>query len=204
MEARLVDTGPICYYGPDGLTWRPCRTWQLPFDAGHMSIVTEIGEGKSITNAAEDIVRSLTAAYPDTTVIEHWPACTGVPAEEHYDEVELDGDGELHWQRFKTELLKELLPGLDETRPIGPAVNGEWISAENPFPYMVEPSFWQAVTTVETVDAAPACPDCGGTDLRPYETRLAPPKGQKKPIIQPGTICWQCRLFRPTVDKAES
>jgi hypothetical protein len=60
------------------------RVWETP--EGHLAVVTETGEGVSVTNAAASIWPALAVRFPGAlTVIEHWPASQSPGTGEHYD-----------------------------------------------------------------------------------------------------------------------
>lgn len=110
QHARLIDTGPICYPSPAGLAWRKCRTW-ITADGIALSVVSELpgDEGKSVTNAAEQIATSLRGTRPgyQVRVIEHYPADSSGP--ERYAEQLLDDDGTVSWRPVEEAELLELL-----------------------------------------------------------------------------------------------
>lgn len=69
--------------------WAYFRVWQTT--AGHLAIVTDLGAGVSVTNAAEYIHRELAADYPgELVLIEHYPPSAG---REHatWDQVTVTG-----------------------------------------------------------------------------------------------------------------
>lgn len=62
----------------------------------YYAVVTELGDGMSITNAAEEVATAIDALYPQRTdqmtVIEHYPAASGC-GPEHFDLVAFAGPG---------------------------------------------------------------------------------------------------------------
>jgi hypothetical protein len=65
-----------------------------------LAIVSQTDLGASITNAAEDIHAALSGEFgAELVVLEHCPAGSGAPAEEHLDQVALDGQVP-RWRRI--------------------------------------------------------------------------------------------------------
>jgi hypothetical protein len=62
----------------------------------YYAVVTELGDGMSVTNAAEEVAAAVDALYPARTdrmtVIEHYPAASGC-GPEHFDLVAFAGEG---------------------------------------------------------------------------------------------------------------
>src|SRR3954466_8099191 len=60
----------------------------------YYAVVTELGDGMSVTNAAEEVAAAVDALYPartdQMTVIEHYPAASGCGSE-HFDLVAFAG-----------------------------------------------------------------------------------------------------------------
>jgi hypothetical protein len=124
LGACLVDTGPICYSTPEGLTWRPCRTWRHPDMT--VSIVTEIGDGPSAAEYPDRIMLALAQVHgPSFRYVDH----------------HMTGDNDLYVERYRLldvvirsavihsrTLWRLLGTELDTTRPTGPVVNGVWPS----------------------------------------------------------------------------
>ena len=76
----------------------------------HVAVITERGDGPSITNAVRDIQAKLAREYPDhvVDVVEHYPAQPGMvgPAyAEHFDLVTDPWTDEQHWRRLPPEEL---------------------------------------------------------------------------------------------------
>jgi hypothetical protein len=66
---------------------------------GVLAVVTELGQGVSITNAIADIWQALKMAYQeDLWLIEHWPASQAPESGEHLDAVIVDRQQPL-WAR---------------------------------------------------------------------------------------------------------
>lgn len=116
--SRLVRDELFTYPGLGG--WpatRRIRMWLTPPDAtgpGHfVAVLTEAGEGTSITNAAETIAAELAREYPQEyiEIIEHYPVGAGVDPVEHFDEVMVCTSGP-KWRRRDTAELARRLPGL--------------------------------------------------------------------------------------------
>jgi len=83
----------------DSPVTRRLRVW-LDGTGGLIAVVTEAGTGTCITDAAAEIHQQLTRAeYPSQRVrlFEHWPADTDEGSDEQFDEVLLDGAGEVTW-----------------------------------------------------------------------------------------------------------
>ena len=128
--AQLVDTGPVYYMGPDGLTGRPCRTWAVRHPdgvVGAVSVVTEIGPGKSVTNAAEDVVTGLWKTRGESwagrlMVVEHYPADTDP---ERYAVYEHDRGRFTGFRYLPADELHALVPEAEliRTEPAGPVAD---------------------------------------------------------------------------------
>ena len=110
MHPTLIRDEPTWgYLPPNGIpTNRRLRVWRT--DVGRLvAVITEDGDGTSITNAAAQVAAQIAAQYPDdvTTIIEHYPP-TGDgrgPHAEHFDEVRImaatpDGKLEPQWRRL--------------------------------------------------------------------------------------------------------
>lgn len=100
---RLLHSEPRWFYprtssrigGHAGLT-----VWEC-IDESLLAVVTETGEGISVTNGAEDIWRELVRQYGEAfTVLEHWPAGAGAAEEEHLDQVVVPMFGPPSWRRI--------------------------------------------------------------------------------------------------------
>lgn len=60
------------------------RVWRA--GDGYFAVVTELGTGRSVTNAAQAIRAALAAEYGEPlTLAEHWPAAQAPEAGEHVD-----------------------------------------------------------------------------------------------------------------------
>jgi hypothetical protein len=100
-EFDLVrDDDTWAFRDADGaLVTRRLRVW-LDGNGGLIAVVTEAGTGTCITDAAAQVHHHLTAVeYPGqrVRVFEHWPADTDEGADEQFDEVLVDGVGEVSW-----------------------------------------------------------------------------------------------------------
>lgn len=75
--------------------WAHVRVWETP--AGHLAVVTGLGEGVSVADAGEFIHRELAAGYPgELVLIEHCPPSPG--RDYHtWDQVTVTG-GTVHWR----------------------------------------------------------------------------------------------------------
>lgn len=108
------------YPSPTGPASRRLRMWDLglPTPRYLMAVITEAGQGMSITNAAVQIKAALAAEYPEDwlEIIEHWPAGTGCDPAEHYDQVAVLPFMGPQWRRLDTADLAGYLPGLDERK----------------------------------------------------------------------------------------
>ena len=83
----------------DSPVTRRLRVWR-DGTGGLIAVVTEAGTGTCITDAAAEIHQQLTRVeYPSQRVrlFEHWPADTDEGSDEQFDEVLLDGAGEVTW-----------------------------------------------------------------------------------------------------------
>lgn len=78
---------------------RRLRVW-ADDGARVVAVVTEAGDGMSITNAAEQVWKAITAIYPgkDVTIIEHYPTDSGCGGE-HFDQVRMTASGPA-WTRL--------------------------------------------------------------------------------------------------------
>jgi hypothetical protein len=105
MLRSLADAAPIA----DDPAWRydssvaagygvaRLRAWRA-MDGQVVAIVTESGEGASVTNSAEHIHRALLERFgPGTVVIEHYLAGDGVDPAEHFHQVSTV-KGAAHWR----------------------------------------------------------------------------------------------------------
>jgi hypothetical protein len=122
----LISTRPIRYPSFDGRdTWRPCRVWMLD-DGSFTAIVTEIGDGTSVTNQAEAVAAAVRKTYPDAQVIEHYRANEGTDTAEHYSEILHRPGRQAIWRHCPTSELTARLGDLTTNYPIGPVVDGHW------------------------------------------------------------------------------
>jgi hypothetical protein len=88
--------------GPAGYGVAGLRTWETSDPETLVCVVTELSEGISVTNAAEDIAEALARCYPDhrLLVVEHWPAGAGADPAEHLDQVHVPRGGRPVWRRL--------------------------------------------------------------------------------------------------------
>ena len=96
----IRDDGTWAFHdADDSPVTRRLRVW-LDGTGGLIAVVTEAGTGTCITDAAAQIHHQLTTVeYPDHRIrlFEQWPADTDEGADEHFDEVLVDGSGEVTW-----------------------------------------------------------------------------------------------------------
>jgi hypothetical protein len=75
------------------------RVWET--SDGHLAVVTETGDGISVTNAARAIWRVLAGRFPGAlTVIEQWPAGQSPETGEHYDLMQAPPGTAPGWSRL--------------------------------------------------------------------------------------------------------
>ncbi|MGW1976709.1 hypothetical protein [Streptomyces sp. NPDC001889] len=73
------------------------RVWRTG-GGGRLAVVTELGAGVSVTNAAEEITAALTARFPGPlTVFEHWRAGDGA-AHDRLDQVHAPAGARPRWR----------------------------------------------------------------------------------------------------------
>lgn len=110
MAAELIRDDPQWWFRGLGfqVVVRRLRVWRV--GPGRLvAVVTERGDGTSITNAAENVAAQLRLEYPDgeLEVVEHWPARVSVDEGEHFDRVEVEAGagvwGEPRWTRIPTD-----------------------------------------------------------------------------------------------------
>jgi hypothetical protein len=107
---KLVDDNPGWWYLGHGITsaTRRIRTYEMP-DGRLVAVVTESGDGTSITNAAETVVAQVRAEHPgrQVDVIEHNPAST--IAGESFDLIGLSPSGNATWTRLPAQKVADML-----------------------------------------------------------------------------------------------
>ena len=80
----------------------------------YYAVVTEAGDGMSITNAAEEVAAAIAALYPlraeQISIIEHYPAASGCGTE-HFDLVAFAGPGsrDPRWAPLANEWIRDNL-----------------------------------------------------------------------------------------------
>lgn len=89
----------------------------------HVAVITERGQGPSVTNACKDIAAKLAHEYPDhvVDVVEHYPATPGMVGAaytEHFDLVTDVWTSDQSWRRVQLEELIGWL-GVDPSEPAG-------------------------------------------------------------------------------------
>jgi hypothetical protein len=112
--ARLIHDDPSWWYLGHGITsaTRRIRTYEQP-DGRLIAVVTESGDGTSITNAAETVIAQIRAEHPgrQVEVIEHNPAST--LSRETFDRIDLTPAGHATWTRLPAEHIGDMLgPGV--------------------------------------------------------------------------------------------
>jgi hypothetical protein len=110
----LIHDDPNWWYQGHGVTsaTRRIRVYEMP-DGRLIAVVTESGDGTSITNAAETVIAQIQAEYPDrqVDVIEHTPASPLAP--EGFDLVHLDEHGRPVWTPLPARSVTDMLgPGV--------------------------------------------------------------------------------------------
>jgi hypothetical protein len=96
----LVADAPRWEYQPPYLPAGACRlrVWEAAGQPGHFAVVTELGEGSSVTNAMDFIWKRVAAAYPGQLgIAEYWPE--GENGSLHVDLVVDPLTGPLEWVR---------------------------------------------------------------------------------------------------------
>jgi hypothetical protein len=100
-EELLINDSSWCY--PSAITAAgsaQLRLWSCA-DGGFLALITETGQGTSITNSIEHIWTSLAAQFgPRLVLVEHWPAEHDGDHEEHLDQVVISTSGLPSWQRI--------------------------------------------------------------------------------------------------------
>lgn len=129
--AVLIDTGPVGVVADGKWLWWPCRTYSgtAAMETVCLSVITEFDGQPMLAENSERIFEQLERVRPGATVkiLEHHHSDIKV-----WVLVERCGDGTLVRNVVSSEEAAAALPWLDETKPIGPAVNGAWPSAVGP------------------------------------------------------------------------
>jgi hypothetical protein len=106
----LIHDDPNWWYQGNGVTsaTRRIRVYEMP-DGRLTAVVTESGDGTSITNAAETVIAQIQAEHPgrQIDVIEHYPASQLAP--ESFDMVRLNQHGQPEWTGVPAEQVREML-----------------------------------------------------------------------------------------------
>lgn len=108
--ATLIDDDPhFTYQAPTGEASRRMRAWRTG-ENSLVVVLTESGDGMSITNAAEEVAAALGKRFPGQrlTVIEYYPSAETLDGAAHYDQVWLE-DGKPQWRRLSADDLTQVL-----------------------------------------------------------------------------------------------
>ncbi|MFR9675735.1 hypothetical protein [Streptomyces sp. TR02-1] len=115
----VIDTGTVTYRPPTGI---PATRMMTAFRTGHRHVtcvVTELGDGMSITNAHAELRVALEEMWPSehVRIIEHYPPESGC-GPEHYDQADASRDGQWRGLRLHTPTLQEEMgPNLPTSSP---------------------------------------------------------------------------------------
>lgn len=106
---------------------RRLRVYGPAIGQEYYAVVTEAGDGMSITNAAEEVAAAVAALYPrranQISIIEHYPAASGC-GPEHFDLVAFAGESRRspRWAPIPDSwILENLGPDTFDDRPTGTA-----------------------------------------------------------------------------------
>lgn len=85
LEALVHSDPRWAYRGSDGAPGTAfLRVWRA--GVGHLAVVTELGDGRSVTNASREIRSALAGLYGEPLALaEHWPASQAPESGEHVD-----------------------------------------------------------------------------------------------------------------------
>lgn len=85
---------------------RRLRVWRVG-EGALVAIITERGEGTSVTNVAREAYAAVQARYPGARVFEHYPADVGADPAEHLDEITLTREGRTVWKPWPVAVIAE-------------------------------------------------------------------------------------------------